>query len=878
MGSCQLSGWLLLMLAIASATLPCYSAASAVSICSSLCTCTNQSFATVDCSLGGASNRTDPADPIVLDGQLLLPASATALHIKLIAGGQLIMRKDFFKQNNVNHLSIDGSESLTGSSDTVVEFQEGALCNNNGQFPEILVTNVGRLVMHKNISCRAHLLNITHVKDVLLKSEFLSVDEAELFIQDVNNLQIEPNALGGSTSSRVEILRTTIESLPKLGASFRLLSFNECNISEINTHALDAYEIEHIEFVACRLTSLRARAVTERLLSDSLIFRGCYIHRIEGQFVNGSGLKNLLLESNTINDIAAGAFTFTNINTLVAGNHIIRTGKEWLHPRDWVNVTIAGNSFGEFNGILLKDRKRIDETDGASVQCYFGNNTITNALPESFAFGRSSCHIGATHFGRECDCTYDGWLRNLFGLLDLEPLPSTVTSSVSCQVEESLRYCFNRSDAPSNDTSSSTAGQVNVKYFLMEFCQKEGSKKCSSYTSGEETANRKPPPLIPFDKIDSLDEGGDGGFLVDNVIPISAAIVFMVLMIIAILTLCIYRRKTNDPQQTMTMQTASRQGTIRSASLTRSAFTPADRRIIANALNWIRDSYDTEIWSEINTPMQLLLAPAQNGGLIEEKVKVQLIGSILDSLKRHEISATQIVALNGILFRQLGPPAAPELVENVRPNSDNNDELGHIYDELQPNRARLHHVGLLGDYAAPLDHGGVTVVPEGIYSEPVLHDQRLLQRNGDNRTLISPYAIGDATVQRNNPIGIEGNLPDVIRPTGNSWKANTEDEDLDDEDEDEIDGEAERKTMLRPMDFGDGGGVGSSQAPTYAISLKQLKRPHRGNTPPPLPAGTSGDDQPDSNDGNRSEHSGSSMQTVRIEDMTIADDDGREQR
>uniref|UniRef100_A0A182MK63 Uncharacterized protein n=1 Tax=Anopheles culicifacies TaxID=139723 RepID=A0A182MK63_9DIPT len=865
-------------------------AASATSVCSYLCTCTNQNFATVDCAFA----RTTPnwtehgASSFVLDGKLQLPASATALNIKLIAGGQLEIRKDFFKQNNINHLSIDGGESRTGSSDTSVQFHEGALCNNNGQFPEILITNIGRLVMHRNISCRAHLLNITHVKDVLLKTEFLSVDEAEVFIQDVSNLQIEPNAFGGSTSSKIQIYRTTIESLPKLGVSFRLLSFNECNISEIVTHAFDANEVEHVEFVHCRLTSLRQKAVTERLLSDSFIFRRCYIHRIEKQFVDGSGLKNLLLESNTINEIAADAFTFTSIFTVVTGNHVIRTGRDWLQPKDWQNVTIAGNSFGEFNGILLRDRKR-DGAGRTKAHCYFGNNTITNALPDSFTFGHS-CHINAIHFGRECDCTYDNWLKELVGPgvgTHRETLLSTIASSASCQVEDSLRYCFSRNEAPANGTSTVGIGQVNVQYFLLEFCQKEGSKKCSSYTSGEE-GNRKPPPLIPFEKIGSLDDDDEDGFMRNNILWISITLVAMTVILLLLLTVCFCRRRVAQTHQTMTTLPCSRSNTIRTTSLNRSSFTPADRRIIAGALSWIKDTYDQKIWSEINTPMQQLLAPSQQSGGIEEQVKVRLIGTILDSLKRHEINPTQIVALNDILYRQLGPPP-PELVEHVRPTSASNDELGHIYDELQLNRAPMyegtgaHNVGLLGDYAAPLDHGGMTVVPEGIYSEPVLHDQLLLQRNGDNRNLISPYAIGDATVPRNPP-GTEGNLPDVIllrRPSGNvPWKANSE-EDNDDEDEDEIDGEAERKTMLRPAD-----GVDGSAGPTYAISMKQLKRPHRGNTPPPqsssalppTPPSDGGEDLPDGTDGNRSEHSGSSMQTVRIEDMTLADDSSEQQR
>ncbi|XP_035892622.1 uncharacterized protein LOC118503454 [Anopheles stephensi] len=858
------SAWALI-LAIATIRQCTIAAATSVSVCSYLCTCTNQNFATVDCEFDAAS--------VVLDETLLLPSAATALNIRLHGGGQLAVRKDFFKQNNINHLSIEGSESR--SAFAVVEFHEGALCNNNGQFPEILVTHVGRLVMNRNISCRAHLLNITHVNDVLLKTEFQSVHEAEVFIQDVSNLHIEPNAFLGSKSSRIEIYRTNIESLPKLGASFRLLSFNFCNISEIVPQAFDANEIEHMEFVHCRLTSLRQRAVTERLWCDSLIFRSCHIQRIEKQFVDGNGLKNLLLESNTIDEIAAGAFTFTGVNTIVTGNHIIRTGKEWLHQKEWENVTISGNSFGEFSGILLRDRK-----DKTRAHCHFGNNTITNALPDSFTFGRS-CHINGIHFGRECDCTYGSWLGELVGA-QRESLPSAsiTTSSASCQVDDSLRYCFNRSEA-------GVVGQVNVHYFLMEFCQKEGSKKCSSYTSRED-ANRKPPPLIPFERIDSLDDADEGGFfLMDKMLWLWVAVAATAIVFLLLLAVCFYRRSANESRQTMTtVQTmSSRSGTIRSNSLSRSAFTPADRRIIASALGWIKEAYDQKIWSEINAPMQQLL----NGGCIEEQAKVRLIGTVLDSLKRHEISATQIVALNDILFRQLGPPAPapePEAVQPGRPNSDRHvDELGHIYDELQLNRAPIAHynVGLLGDYAAPLDHGGgmTTVVPEGIYSEPVLHDQLLLQRNGDNRNLISPYAIGDATVQRN-PTGGEANLPDVIllrRPpptTGSNapWRANTDDE----EDEDEIDGEAERKTMLRPADDCGDSGTGSSSGPTYAISMKQLKRPLRGNTPPlpppSQPADTIGEEQPseDGSDGNRSEHSGSSMQTVRIEDMTLAGD------
>uniref|UniRef100_A0A182N2D4 Right handed beta helix domain-containing protein n=1 Tax=Anopheles dirus TaxID=7168 RepID=A0A182N2D4_9DIPT len=870
MESCQWSTAVAWILILTTATIrQCTASGGVVSVCAELCTCTNQNFATVNCAFDSSTtNQTDAGRPqgvttrFVLDGKLFIPSSATALNIKLIAGGQLAIYKDFFKQTNINHLFIDGSKSRTGVSDTAVEFHEGALCNNNGAFPEILIKNVGRLVMHRNVSCGAHLLNITDVKDVVLKTGFLSVDGAEICINNVNNLQIDSNAFGSFATS-------------KLGVSFRLLSFRECNISVIMSDAFQANEIGHIEFINCRLTSLRQKAFSYMLLSDTVIFRGCYIHRIESQFMDGTGINELLLQSNTIVEIASGAFTVTSINTTVIDNHVIRTGKEWLHAITWENVTISGNSFGEFNSIVLeKENKR----DGKTVHCYFGNNTITKALSNCFTFGQF-CQIDAVHFGEVCECSFDDWLQKLFGNARSESSTKAILSSASCKVEESLRYCFNRSEAPPNDTIASTASQVNVQYFLSEFCKKGGSKKCSSYASAEE-AHRKPPPLIPVEKIDSLDESNEGGFLMDNILWISIAAVCVIAILLLSFTACIYRRRMHSTRETITNQSASRQGTVmlyQHQAHARHPFSTADRRVIGSALAWIRESYDQKVWSEIDSPMQQLLAPSQSAGFVEEQVRVRLIGSILESLKRHEICGERIVALNDILFRQLGPPA-PELVEAVQPGADPYDELGHIYDELQLNRMRTlggtvaataatQHVGLLGEYAAPLDHGAVTVVPEGIYSEPVLHDQR----NAGNRNLISPYAIGDATVPRNSAGLATGNLPDVIllRPGTNTWKPGNNDEDIDDDDEDDGgDGEAERKTMLRPADCVDGSDTG----PTYAISMKQLKRPHRGNTtPPPTPADAGGDEQPDGTDGNRSEHSGSSMQTVRIEDMTVAD-------
>ncbi|XP_058117186.1 uncharacterized protein LOC131259660 [Anopheles coustani] len=864
-------------------------------ICPGLCTCTKSKFITVDCVFGGqlAPSGNSIDRHFVLDDRLQLPSGATALNIKLVTGGHVTVRKGFFKQDNVNHLSIDGGDLPVGASSTV-EFHEGALCNNHGTFPEILVSNVSRLELHKNVSCGAHLLNVMHVKTVWLKTEFLSVDGTELFIADVHELKIEPNAFRGSTSSKVEIHSTTIDSLPKLGASFRLLSFNDCKINDIETHAFDANEIEHVEFVNCRLKNLHQQALTDKLLSNSLIFRGCAIQRIERQFVDGCGLKELQLEGNRIEEIAPGAFNYTSIHTIIVDNIITKTGKEWLHPKGWTNVTVTGNSFGAFDGFSLGS-----SDGGSAASCYFGNNSILQPQNGGFAFARK-CRVDAVHFYRECDCKYDSWLADLFGTAQLAN-----AASATCKVEESLRYCFNRSVPASNETASDE--RVNVHFYLTEFCQKGGSNQCSTYSSGAggggKQSELKPPPFIPSEKIDSLEGDAEGGLASIKREWLYGGAVFVLLLGVAvILFIWIYcNRKHKETHIPMTDQ-SSRAGTMlpavqpRPASLTR-----GDKKVMENALRWLRDTYDPKVWAEINDPMQQLLT--KSNGAISEQDKVRLIGSILESFRRHNINGDQIVALNAIFYQYLGPSASEHPTDGARTDNERpEDPQAHIYAEVQHNRQLMTHdsLGLLGDYAAPLDHGRATTVPEGIYAEPILrneHDHQLLQRNG-NRSCVSPYAIGDATVMRNSA-GVEsGNLPDVILPrprmrmpgNGNDTLEDDDDDENDDDYDDEIDGEPERKTMLRPPDTdsdGNAAGVGATGGPTYAISMKKLNRgARRDNTPlPPLPApraattaaGETGavqqaTDESDGTDGNRSEHSGSSMQTVRIEDITLADE------
>ncbi|XP_050095546.1 uncharacterized protein LOC126577729 [Anopheles aquasalis] len=913
------------------------------SICNedAFCTCRSSSnsggttssvFVTIDCVLDGDHDGTTRTNAVigvapstittvasdqhqqqrrrfVLDGQLHLPPNASALNIRLIAGAQLSITREFFRHDIINRLWIDGDDaSGHGTSRwSTVEFHENALCNNDGSYPEVLVTNLGQLVLNRNVSCGEYRLNITHVRDVHLRKQFLGKVEAEVWIQHVAKLQIADEAFYGSHNSKVQIHDANIESLQRLGASLRLLHFERCNISDILSNAMGANEVGHIEFIGCRINRMYQQAIPGQLLCRSLTFRDCSISKIDKQFIDGSGLEEFNLERNSIDNIAPGALTFTSVRTSIRNNFIVRTGKDWLNQTEWTNVTITGNSFGEFDGFSLSNKP---VPGAASQHCVFGNNTLTKAHTRSFSFG-AHCQMEALHFARICDCAYDSWLAELFGLPTTATVSDAMTSVASCQVEESLRYCFNQS----GDGHSGTEQRVNVQYFLNEFCRQEGSEKCSSYAaagSGQEAHQKhhKPPPMVPLDAIDSLDSAEQNSWLPGNSIWFlvggGAILLFLLCTALAALSRkrCGQRETGGTPESMTTRSNHHYLVSQQREPITHngSSFTSLQRRVIVTSLDWVRESCGHKVWCEIDAPMQQLLNPP-NGVPHDEQEKVRLIGLIIQSLNDHHITGDQMVALTDILYRHLGPPAAgtaPPTVAPIEPSD-------HIYDELQLNRAtttaaprnvRMTEIGLLGDYAAPLDHGGLLGGPpvEGIYSEPIQRDeQQLLQHTIRTRNLISPYAIADATAQLN-PLGDGGNLPDIVqrRPgcataggsTTGTWNpgrnrnAEDGDDDRDDDDDDDDDDdedfrlgdggdEEERKTMLRPpyLDAVDGG---SSGGPTYALPMKKVKRRTQGATERPIDEdGASG-----GGDGNRSEHSGSSMQTVRIEDITAMPDGG----
>uniref|UniRef100_A0A2M3Z0F7 Uncharacterized protein n=1 Tax=Anopheles braziliensis TaxID=58242 RepID=A0A2M3Z0F7_9DIPT len=899
-------------------------------------TTTNSVFVTIDCVLDGdhdgATTRTNAVIGVVpstittavasdqhqqqrrrfvLDGQLHLPPNASALNIRLIAGAQLSITREFFRHDIVNRLWIDGDDASGGTRWSSVEFHEDALCDNDGSYPEVLITNLGRLVLNRNVSCGEYRLNITHVRDVHLRKQFLGKVEAEVLIQHVAKLQIAEEAFYGSHKSKVQIHDSNIESLQRLGAIFQLLHFERCNISDILPNVMGVNEVGHVEFIGCRINRLHQQAIPERLLCISLTFSDCTISKIDKQFIDGSGLTEFNLERNTIDNIAPGALAFTSVRTSIRNNFIVRTGKDWLNQTEWTNVTITGNSFGEFDGFSLSSKP---VPGAASQHCVFGNNTLTKAHARSFSFGQH-CRMDALHFARICDCAYDSWLGELFGLPATAAVSEPMTSVASCQVEESLRYCFNQS----GDGHGGTEQRVNVHYFLNEFCRQQGSEKCSSYAaagSGQEAHQKhhKPPPMVPFDAIDSLDNAEQNSWLPGNgiwvVVGVGVILLFLLCTALAMLSRkrC-GQRETGETPESMTTRSNHYLVSQQREPITHngSSFTSLQRRVIVTSLDWVRESFGHKVWCEIDAPMQQLLNPP-NGVPHDEEEKVRLIGLIIQSLNDHHITGDQMVALTDILYRHLGPPAAGAALPTVAPIEPSD----HIYDELQLNRAsaaagaaprnvRMTEIGLLGDYAAPLDHGGLLGGPpvEGIYSEPIQRDeQQLLQHSLRTRNLISPYAIADATAQLN-PLGNGGNLPDILqrRPAacataggsstgtwnpgrsrnaedGDDDRDNDDDDDDDDDDEDFRLGdggdEEERKTMLRPpyLDAVDGGG--SSGGPTYALPMKKVKR----RTQAAAAERPIDEDGPSGGDGNRSEHSGSSMQTVRIEDITAITDHG----
>lgn len=83
----------------------------------------------------------------ILGNRKYIPKAATSLRIRLSDDTQLRIDEDFFYQNTVNRISIQGDAGAWQKSRTQVEVGPEAFKGNNGPFPEIEISNIFAVVI-----------------------------------------------------------------------------------------------------------------------------------------------------------------------------------------------------------------------------------------------------------------------------------------------------------------------------------------------------------------------------------------------------------------------------------------------------------------------------------------------------------------------------------------------------------------------------------------------------------------------------------------------------------------------------------------------------------------------------------------------------------
>lgn len=438
-----------------------------------------------------------------------------------------------------------------------------------------------------------------------------------------------------------------------------------------------------------------------QLFCKYLAVISCKIDRIQSQSIDGSGIMSFEFNNNQIKTIEPHAFYGTAINTTISGNNIISVGHKWLAIRDWSNIHITDNTFGEFSAI------EVGKTANPGA-CTFGHNFITSPTKGSLKFNHTACRFYEISFYKQCGCSLN-WLKDL--------TPMDLRNEVYCQVDNTLKHCFN----------STT---FNVKRFIQEVCDpKTKTLDCMKNMNVKKVEGN----FISPEEI----RKNTTKYILIAAIGISALLCVLVLLVIYFA--CKRCCSKKEDQETYLLRTPTIK---RGHSQT---FSDDDQKIIFNTLDTMKLSESHALYSRVYQYTKKLLDGCQ-----DEVEKVICIGEILRALNECESTQADYVGFTAVLNKQLRPtPEAPpeyEVEDTIRPqmpipeqivprNHHNHPE--HIYAEPVCLRKPL----LNNDYSLPLDRDNEEPLP--VYSEPIrkFHKPETMQSN----KMATPYAIGNAT-------------------------------------------------------------------------------------------------------------------------------------
>lgn len=367
--------------------------------------------------------------------------------------------------------------------------------------------------------------------------------------------------------------------------------------------------------------------------------------------------------------------------------------------RDWTNITIHNNTFGEWSVI------NIGKTSNPGV-CEFSRNFITKLAPGSLNFNHSSCKFRELSFFTLCNCNID-WLEKLS--------PMKLIGESFCRVDDTLKHCFN----------STT---FSVQRYIEQVCDNKTKQlDCMKNMNLKKVEGK----FISPDEIRRTTKK-----------YIMVAVICITFLIAVIITLVVYFACKKCCGNKEDSDDYLLNGRVKRSK----TFSDDDRKIIINTLDTMKLTESHALYNRVYQHTKKLM----DGGL-DETEKVMCIGEIVRALHERQNPGSDYVAFTDILYKQLRPvesaPPESELEEMTTANNDTNMALErqtshnneHIYAE--PQLCGAQKPLLNNDYSLPMDKDlPMEALP--LYSEPI---RKAKTPPEPLPRMATPYAIGNAT-------------------------------------------------------------------------------------------------------------------------------------
>ncbi|XP_059618652.1 uncharacterized protein LOC132263090 isoform X2 [Phlebotomus argentipes] len=641
------------------------------------CTCTKQTLMDVTCELQGRQYD--------FNHKYHIPKEAWSLTMHLAKNTRLHIHRDFFQQNHINRILING----TKESEAHVEFMENALQENNGSMLEINIINCHTVVLKNGTFHDENKINFTNCREVIVYDGALSQTSFNAVFDNIGHLKMNPHARIAGDRSTVTITNSFIDRLESVGGMIKELRIVNSVINEIVSNAFGITESMSIDFENTRIDKIQREAFPQRVLCSQMRIVDCNITTIHREAIANCGCQVIIIERNRIKTIAERGISAFAAQASISFNKIEKAEKHWLKISQFDKLEVNNNSFGHFGAMDIEElmKRRI---------CKFEMNSITNADGGSLRLPQD-CIVKSVLFQKTCECGKK-WLS----LLDVSSFQK-MTDEIYCSTGDLLKPCFN-------------ANLTKLTTYYREVCSDSKVLDCMETQKD---------PKMNGNFIKPGDFGKDSGR--NNLVYwITTGVVCLIILLLLIgIVIVVVRKRGNrtDRAGLITATPEHSHHSVERVPRNTRIFTPEDQIIINQTLDKMKLKYPAEKYDQVYNNTQKLF----NGSLTESE-KVLTIGEIVGTLSKCENSGEDFVAFTDILYKHLAPKdnnqndpvyAEPNLIGSNDVDDRNTQlDLNHIYAEPQSVQQPL----LNNEYALPVDRN----TESGLYTEPVVSPKDLL--------------------------------------------------------------------------------------------------------------------------------------------------------